>query len=102
MRDRRLKRQVGKVIGAPEIRKGGAAEIRQGERGRLQAFCTGPSVGSGTHLLPLPVDAAERMPCDAEARREALGGVCSDFRNSKRFHSGIGYLPVQRVRSYLI
>ena len=48
----------------------------------VQSFCVAPSVGSGTHLLPLPVDIAERMPCDAEARREPSAPLSSFFRKS--------------------
>ena len=52
----------------------------------VQSFCVAPSVGSGTHLLPLPVDilitVAERMPCDAEARREPSAPLSSFFRKS--------------------
>ena len=53
----------------------------------VRAFYMGPSTGNGTDLPPLPVDATERVACNAEPRREASRAVCSDFRKSKPFHT---------------
>ena len=63
----------------------------------VRSFCTGPSTRSGTHRLALPVAPAGCVPCDAEARREASGGVCSFFRKSKRFTVNNAYLALQRI-----
>ena len=51
-------------------------------RASFFADCTGPSTGSGTDLPPLPAEGAERVPCDAEARREPSRAVSSFSRKS--------------------
>ena len=85
---RRLERQRAQP---PTMQRAGRAAGAQRCAGGAQnssmrwPMRTGPSTGSGSDCAALPVEGAERLPCDAQPCREPSRRVCPIFRKHKHF-----------------